>query len=1184
MGATLSFGESNYGSQVAINHGQIINQVYQPNLDDKLRVVHGAAFDSYVDQHEDECFPGTRTDILRQIKDWASSPQGRCIFWLNGMAGTGKSTISRTIAQAFRMEGQLGASFFFQRGEGDRGNATRFFTTVANQLMAHIPELRPLIQKVLQNDPNISTKSLSEQFKQLILQPLGEIAQTVPQVQRVVVVVDALDECAPEQDVRMLLHLLPQIKKSPVIQIRIFVTSRPELPIRLGFRKISQVEYQDIILHNIPRPVIEHDMSIFIHHKLMTIREEHDLPSLWPDQKSIRALIQMAVPLFIFATTICRFIADHNWDPEERLNKVLEYQNLSLSSKLDGTYLPILDQLLIDVDGMTEKQELISDFQRIIGAIILLFEPLSLEALAKMLDIPESKICVRLKSLHSVLHIPENKTSPVRMLHLSFRDFLVDSNACDKTPFYVDENQTHQQLTTRCLAVCRSMRKNMCALSSDGIRRVDICPKAINHYLSPELQYACRYWAYHLIEIKDVDSMIDEALIFLQKHFLHWVEGMSLLGLISEVLGSLDHLQSAIPDHKHSGMSAFLQDAKRFIRKNRQIADEAPLQLYCAGLIFAPQKSIIRKEFESELPNWIYQVPEINKNWSAELQALESQSNSVHWVANSVHSVVSSVHSVALSPDGRILASSSGDQTVRLWDTATGGLQQTLEGHRVYLSHDEIVRLWDTATGALQQTLEGHSNTVDLVANSLHSVTFSPDGRILASGANDKTVRLWNTVTGGLQQTLEGHSGSVYSVAFSPDGRLLASGSRDLTVRLWNTATGGLQQTLEGHFELVSSVTFSPNGRLLASGSWDHIVQLWDTAIGGLQYTLKGHSGPVSSVAFSPDGRLLASGSYDSTVRLWDSTISGLQQTLEGHSDPVQSVAFSPNGQLLASGSWDYIVRLWDPATGDLQQTLEGHSDTVHLVAFSPDGGLLASSSWDHTIRLWNIATGGLQQTLKGHSTIISIAFSPDGRLLASSSGDKILRLWDTATGALQQTLKGHSSIVFSVAFSPDGRLLASGSSDETVRLWDTAIGGLQQTLEGHSSIVFSVAFSPDCRLLASGSSDKTVRLWDIPTGNLQATLDTEGTVTKLKFSRDGSNLITNLGTFGFQSRHIKHAANAFFKTPAISIEQGQWINMNGKNILWLHPEFRPSCSAIHGDSIALGHDSGRISFLRFRL
>ena len=278
------------------------------------------------------------------------------------------------------------------------------------------------------------------------------------------------------------------------------------------------------------------------------------------------------------------------------------------------------------------------------------------------------------------------------------------------------------------------------------------------------------------------------------------------------------------------------------------------------------------------------------------------------------------VQSVAFSSDGKILASGSDDQTIKLWQPSTAKELDTLRGH----------------------------------TNCVKSVAFSPDGQILAS-ASIGIFKLWNAITGKELRTLKAHTDWIQSIAFSPDGQVLASGSIDKTIKLWEVSTGKEICTLKGHSGSVYAVAFRSDGQILASGSIDKTIRLWEVSTGKEICTLKGHSGSVYTVAFSPDGQILASGSIDKTIRLWEVSTGQELRSLKGHTDLVYTITFSPNGQILASGSIDKTIRLWEVSTGQELHTLIGHKHRVQSVTFSPDGQILASGSDDKTIKLWQV-------------------------------------------------------------------------------------------------------------------------------------------------------------------------------------------------------------------------------------
>ncbi|KAL5640108.1 hypothetical protein ACGC1H_007410 [Rhizoctonia solani] len=288
------------------------------------------------------------------------------------------------------------------------------------------------------------------------------------------------------------------------------------------------------------------------------------------------------------------------------------------------------------------------------------------------------------------------------------------------------------------------------------------------------------------------------------------------------------------------------------------------------------------------------------------------------------------------------------------------------------------------------------------------------------------------------------HTGYVDSVTFSPDGKSIASGAWDKTIRIWDAQSlTSIGAPLRGHTSVISSVSYSPLGDMIASGSWDSTIRLWDTSTRQpIGVPLEGHDGDVNSIAFSPGTNFIASGSSDRTVRLWDAKHrTPAADPFEGHSYVIYSVAFSPRGTQIVSGSADMTIRIWDiEYETTVVGPLKGHTQGVRSAVFSPNGFQIISGSEDRTLLLWDIRSGSIiGKPLEGHTSwVSSVSFSPSGIYVASGSDDKTVRAWDIRTcrevvGPFEQ----HTDTVCSVAFSPCGERIVSGSYDETIKIWN---------------------------------------------------------------------------------------------------------------------------------------------------
>jgi WD40 repeat protein len=1107
----------------------------------------------------------TWVQLLADIMSWAESAASPVVFWLNGLAGTGKSTVARTMCERLAEKGLLGASFFMSRQVEERRHAPSVIRTLAYQLSGRHSAFSAAISPTVQNSPELAhSEGLQKLVTELLVKPAGVLAVNAG----LLIVIDALDECAEDNSGRPGGELLPLLLSGLLKlsgRVKLLLTSRAETEIAQIFNLASLGSQQTVLrLHDLDGDVVRSDIRTYLSRSfadIVTARPNLALLN-WPEEEDIDMLVDLADVLFVFAATVVRFVTAPRQNPRERLDIMLRRREGSCASPyhfLDQLYLEVL-RASIRADKHEDEVILSHKLRSVVGSVVASQHPLSVAVHAIFLDMEIDDVNIVVESLSALLL--STSEGPMRILHPSFPDFIVSPRRCDDPRFLVPLEAHHLRLALSCLALLNQhLRYNMANLEdpdAPNARVTDLdCRLSRSIYQSgghtqpsmPQaLFYAAQSWTTHVVSSSTIhcQPLLDALSRFCDEHLFHWLELLSLIGGLaystqSNLLAVIDWLQGnecIVGDARVSRIRDLLHDTVHVLQAYSEPIRSHALHTFHSAFVTMPHCTLLDTLAQARLP---------------EVKHTLLSPRAAHWgTSGPVLQAGSSVFGVAFVPNRPLIVAGLITGLLRVWSVESFEDVAQLPGHKdkiwslamssdgsriVSGSRDRTMHVWDGFTFEKLGLCEYEEE--------INSVALSPDGSLIASGSDDSTVCIWSTRSLEKITRLTGHKRLVTCVAFFPDSTRIASASFDCTVRIWDAHTYELLPGLQCSGR-VFAIAISPDSTRLALGEYTSgtggILRVYDIHTLREQAQVNISPGPYLpwAIAFSPGGDSIASGTALGAIQVWDASNLSNIATIKGHHGQVMSIVFSSDGSQIVSGSADGTVRIRPVASSEEPlASIPGHDARVNQVVLSSDGSRLVSGSDDKTVRIWDGLTCKELAVLHGHEYAVwTVAYSPDGAQVISGSHDHTLRVWDALDFHEIAVLRGHRNWVTFVTFAPDGALIASCSVDHTVRLWSSSTFQESARLEGHRDVVWSVAFSPNGARLVSTSKDKTVRVWDVV--NFTQVVELEAHHLHINsffatFSLDGKAILTRLWDHGpswvcddeDDSEHILHVRDA---------------------------------------------------------
>ncbi|KAG8867194.1 hypothetical protein FRC20_006482 [Serendipita sp. 405] len=1132
------------------------NEVVKKKLYKRLsaRIVDGSAYSSTNVGH---CTAETCEDILIQLMSWAydSDPRAAKVYWLTGMAGTGKTTIAYTFCERLKHEGILGASFFCSTIANDTHKMDHVFPTIANALGVHSQRVADALLEALK-DTKVSDMTLNDTIVALISGPTA-IEKSPFHGKTRIVVLDGFDQVEDRNRVEALFSLI--LGHIGGVALKFFISSRPLFDKLDGATQLLRYN-----LDSRPERDVRKDIMLYVRQRLGLLATRlGDEREGWPTEDQVDAVVGRATPLFIYAATVCTYVGERsNNQIKRRLQAVIDNAPVkgstqSPTSKVDALYAQIID---------AASWEFNNDIKDVLGLIIVARDHLSIQSIAS-LSFPrdrtdgESRVSDAVSTLRSVLSVPSDQDEGIKVIHSSFPDFLTDRDRSKE--HYYKRSQCHRKAATNCLHLMEALldRDGTWGLQDLDASLVDVQNRAD---ISSGLAYACIHWISHVIEVYHLEAasameLESDILSFFNIRVIRWLAHMSVLGKVDLAAESLRKLE--LENMAPIKVCRASMEARRLTSASLDVLYDRPLRIYYSALMKLPKKSEIAKELRKDW-NWEVRsgLPEFWERYEGVLQVdgeVKSVifSNDGRMIAACTYREIrvwgieglkelcrlrpsGGVSCIALSSDGKSVVAGLGKGGIQMWEVETKNermLDVGIPGEITcigFVGNDQEI-IYGAQMSIGRYSLKSSQRLTDVKMRLTgECLSFSRDGR---KALWDRRMGLWKTAacinaeTGKVITMLEFSRNRVLSAALSRDGKKVASILYDYTIRIYNVQSGIEEAKLIGHQDTVTSVAFSGDNRQIVSCSNDNTVRIWRVSDGKEgEMRLEGHS--TISVAYSDDGRRVVSGGRDGKVRIW-SVEPGLEERQPSvNQRSVTCLALSSDGQrVFYAHKYGRRIRIRNVGNGIEERPLIVGRDHTNTIAISNSGNRLATAVGNELL-VYDTTERSIFKTRRAHDDLIlSVAFSPDGQKVATGSFNKTIRIWNVVKRRshwmirlephlepqpepklelmLKLELKGHGDGVWSLAFSPDGLKLVSGSSDNTIRIWNLQTRSHMITLEGHTHTVLSVTFSLDNQKVVSGSHDKTVRVWNFKKGEEEQKQIYNSSVWSVAFSSNSSKI-----------------------------------------------------------------------------